>query len=164
MSLTGVRAGGAAAVDDGALASFHGCTAVALIAADGSGAAGGGDTQCAGLALQLTEDAVLMGEEIPDQTVAVALVHGETALGARSENAWGQDLGERSNVLLIGRGQINQTCEVSHDGIKRGNVGETKLSKRTLQDLDSSLFRGLVSSCGINGFDDFVDLRRNKRV
>jgi hypothetical protein len=53
---------------------------------------------------------------------------------------------------------------MGHDGIKRGDVNEAELSKRALQDLDPSLFRGLVSGSRIDGLDDFVDLRRNKGV
>lgn len=47
---------------------------------------------------------------------------------------------------------------MGHDGIKCGDVDETELSKRALQDLDPSLFRGLVSGRRVYGLDDFVDL------
>jgi hypothetical protein len=53
---------------------------------------------------------------------------------------------------------------MGHDGIKRGDVDETELSKRALQDLDPSLFRGLMSGGRIDGLNYFVDLRRNKGV
>lgn len=76
----------------------------------------------------------------------MAFIHGETALDTGSKDARRQGLGQSSDVLLLGGGQINQTGEMGHDGIKRGNVDETELSKSTLEHLDPSLFRGLVSS------------------
>lgn len=53
---------------------------------------------------------------------------------------------------------------MGHDGIKRSNVDETKLSKRALKDFDPSLFRGLVSGSRVDRLDNFVDLRGNERV
>lgn len=164
MSLTVRGACSPTAVDNCTLAGFHSSTAVTLICADGSWTVGGRDTQCARLALQLAEDGILMCEQITDQAIAVALIHGETALNARSENTGRQDLSQQSDVLFVGRGQVNQACEVGHDGIKRGDVDEAELSKGALQDLNPSIFRGLVSGGRIDGLDDFVDLRRDKRV
>ena len=53
---------------------------------------------------------------------------------------------------------------MGHDSIKRGDIDETELSKCALKDLDPSLFRSLVSGGRVDSLDDFVDLRRNKRV
>lgn len=105
-----------------------------------------------------------MSEQIPNQPVAVALVHSEAALGTGPENAGRQSLGQSSDILFFSRGQVNQAGEMGHDGIKRSNIDEAELSESALQDLDPSLFRGLVSGGRVDRFDDFVDLRRNKGV
>jgi hypothetical protein len=94
----------------------------------------------------------------------MALIHCETAVDTGSENTRGQSLSQSRNVFLLSRSQVNQAGEMGHDGVKRGNIDKTELSKSALQDLDPSLFRGLVSGGRVDRFDDFVDLRRNKRV
>lgn len=105
-----------------------------------------------------------MGEQITNQAVAMALIHREATLGAGPENTGRQCLGQSSDVLLLGGSEVNQAGEMGHDGIKRSNVDETELSESALQDLDPSLFRGLVSGGRVDRLDDFVDLRRNKGV
>jgi hypothetical protein len=105
-----------------------------------------------------------VGEEITNQAVAMALIHGEAALGTGPEDTGRQRLGQSSDVWLLGRSQVNQAGEMGHDSVKRSNVDETELSESALQDLDPSLFRGLVSGGRVDRLDDFVDLRRNKGV
>lgn len=145
MTLTGGRASSAAAVHNSALAGFHGGASVALVSADSTGTTGGGDAQGTGLAFQLAEDGVLVGEQIPNQSVTVTLIHGKATLCTRPEDAVRQSLSQRSHVLIVGRGQVDEACKVGHNSVKRSNIDETELAERTLQDLDPSLFRGLVS-------------------
>lgn len=149
-----------AAVDNGSLAGLHRCTTVTLVRADGAWTvgAGAGNSEGTRLALQLAEDGVLVSKQIADQTVAVALVHRQAALDARAENARGKGLCQRSDVFFVGRGQINQAREVSHNGIKRSDIDKAELSKGALQNLDPTFFRGLMSGGGINRLDDFVNL------
>ena len=53
---------------------------------------------------------------------------------------------------------------MGHYGVKRSNVVETELSERTLQDLNSSFFRCLMSGSRIDCLDDFVNLGRNQGI
>jgi hypothetical protein len=94
----------------------------------------------------------------------MALIHGKAVLGTGTENTGRQSLGQSSNVLFFSRGQVNQAGEMGHDSIKGSDIDEAELSQSALQDLDPSLFRGLVSGGRVDCFDDFIDLRRNKRV
>lgn len=91
---------------DGAVAGFHVGTTIAFISADTAeaGRAGGGvatGSVCQGRgAFQLAEDGFLVGEEIANEAVGVALVHGEGCVCTRAENAGGKGLGERGGVLF----------------------------------------------------------------
>lgn len=91
---------------DGAVAGFHISTAVAFVSADTAeaGRAGGGvatGSMCQGRgAFQLAEDGFLMGEEIANEAVGVALVHGEGCVCTRAEYARSEGLGERGGVLF----------------------------------------------------------------
>lgn len=153
-----------AAIDNSSLAGLHRRTTVTLVRADGAWTvrAGAGNSERTRLALQFAKDVVLVGKQIADQAVAVALIHRQTALDARAKNTRGKGLCQRSDVFFVGRGQINQAREVSHNGIKRSDIDEAELSKGTLQNLDPSFFRGLMSGGGINRLHDFVNLRRNQ--
>jgi hypothetical protein len=166
VSLAGGGAGGSAAVDNGTLAGLHCCTTVALICADGAGAvrAGAAESEGTRLAFQFAKDGILVGEQVADKTIAVALVHGQGILYARAKNARSKSLSQQSDVFFVGRGQINQAREMSHNGIKRSDVDETELSKGALQNLDSSVFRGLVSGGGVDRFHNFVNLGGNQGV
>ena len=162
MSLRGHRALVArGAVHDGALSSLHGCSTVALVGADGAGATAGRQSRDTGLTLQLAKDGFFVREKVPDQAVAVAFVHGQTALEARAENARGQNLGQGGSIGLVGGCEVKEAREMGHDGVECCNIVETELSECALQDLDASLFCGLVSRRGINRLDNFVDLCRN---
>lgn len=105
---TGVGSGTAVAGfrGDGAVAGFHVGTAVAFVSADTAeaGRAGGGVAArgvCQGRgAFQLAEDGFLMGEEVANEAVGVALMHGEGCVCTRAEDAGGKGLGERGNVLF----------------------------------------------------------------
>ena len=161
MPLAGSRAGGTATVDDSSLTGFHGSTSVAFVGADGSCTGlvpGAVDAKSTRLAFELAEDGILVGKQVADQSVAVAFVHRQAALESRAENTGGESLCQRSDVVFVGRGQINQACEVGHNGIKRSNIHEAKLSKGALQNLDSAFLRGFVGSSRVDGFHDFVDL------
>jgi hypothetical protein len=165
MSLAGSGTSGSAAVDNGSLPGFHGCAPVALVCADGSCTglvAGAVDAQSTRLAFELAEDGILVSEQVADQSVAVSFVHRQAALEARAENTGGEGLGQRGDVLFVGGGQVNQACEMSHNGIKRSDIHKTELSKGALQNLDPSFFCGFVGSGGVDGFHDFVNLRGNK--
>jgi hypothetical protein len=116
------------------------------------------------LTFQFAEYGILVSEQVANETVAVALVHSQGVLDARAKNARSKCLSQRSDVFFVGRGQINQAREVSHNGIKRSDVNETELSKGALQNLDSSVFRGLVSGGGVDRFHNFVNLGRNQGV
>lgn len=53
---------------------------------------------------------------------------------------------------------------MGHYGVKRSNVVKTELSECTLQDLNSSLFRCLMSSSRVDCLDDFVNLGGNQGI
>lgn len=53
---------------------------------------------------------------------------------------------------------------MGHNGVERSDVVKTELSKRALQNLDPSLFCGLVGSGRIDCLDNLINLRRNKGV
>lgn len=158
------RTGCPAAVDNSSLAGLRRRTTITLVRADGPWTVGGGTghSERTRLAFQFAKYGVLVSKQITDQTVAVALVHSETALYARAENARRKGLCQQSDVFFVGRGQINQAREMSHNGIKRSDIDKAELPKGTLENLDPPFFRGLMSSGRINRFHDLVNLRGNQ--
>jgi hypothetical protein len=160
MSLAIGGTGCPAAVDNGALAGLHRRTAVTLVRANGAWTvgAGAGNSERTRLALKFAKDRVLVSKQIADQAIAVAFVHRQSVLYARTENTRGKGLCQQSDVFFVGRGQINQAREVSHNGIKRSDIDKAELSKGALQNLDPSFFGGLMSSGRINRLHDLVNL------
>lgn len=103
MSLRSSRTLVSGSVDNGALPGFHGRSSVALIGADSAWMHGGRrQARHAGLPFQLAEDGLLVLEKVANEPIAMAFVHGQTALEAGAEYAWGQNLGQRSRVGLVG--------------------------------------------------------------
>lgn len=93
-----VAAGG----EDGAVASLHVCFAVALVGADGAGtlihayAMGKG-----GCALELGEDGIFVGKEVADEAVGEFFLHCDGRLGAGSEDARRDVVGERGDIVFV---------------------------------------------------------------
>ena len=50
------------------------------------------------------------------------------------------------------------------EGVEGGDVGEAELAKGILQDGDTGLCGSRGVGSGVDGFDDFVDLRGDERV
>ena len=105
-----------------------------------------------------------MREEVADQAVAMAFMHCQGRISARTEYTGSENLGERGNIGFVSRSKFNETCEVGGDRIKSGNIGKTKLAKRVLENGDTSLGGGGGVWGGIYCFHDFVDLRGDKRI
>jgi hypothetical protein len=167
------RAGGAAPstadlslLEQGTLACLHIGTAVALVGANGTRAVGchGTGMREGGHALEFREDGILVLEQIADQPVGVLLLHSQGSFRARSEDTGCQRRSQRSNVLLIGRCQVNQTSKVVHAGVKSSNVGQTELRQGLLEDPNAGGLRVVGRGRRINRADDLVDMRRYQGV
>lgn len=114
-----------------------------------------------------------MIEEVADETIGVTLVHCEGVLGPWTEDAGSKCLCEVGNIRLVSRREVNESCKMCCNGVESGNIVQAKLAKRRLEDFNSrcgvgsfsgNRIRCGISGGGINGFDDFVNLRRNKRI
>lgn len=59
-------------------------------------------------------------------------VHGEGCVGSGSQYTGCQIVGKIGDVLVVCRGELDESCEVSRKRVKGSNVGETKLAKCVL--------------------------------
>jgi hypothetical protein len=109
-------------------------------------------------ALELAEDALLVAEQVAEQSVAVAFLRREAALSLGAEDARCEVGGQSGDVALIGGGEFDQSCEVRAEGVKRGDVGKAELSQRVLDDVDSRAFVAFAGLRRVDRLDDFVDV------
>ena len=137
-AIPGGRRGSAAPVFDGLTSLFLRMSAVAFVGergvagaaavcgrrgrsrvcgCGGGGGFGGGALRCTGCSLQLTEDWVVVGEEVAKEAVAVLFVHREGCFLLRTEDARGEGVGEGRDVGFVGRGKLNEPAEVCGYGI-----------------------------------------------
>lgn len=114
--------------------------------------------------LQFSENGVLMREEVTNEAVAVALVHGERVLLARAQNARSQRVCESGYVVLVRRGELDETNKVSDDGIQSGNVRQAQLTQSGLDDGNTCAFARCGRSRAVNRLDDLVNVRRDERI
>lgn len=114
--------------------------------------------------LQLSKYRILVCEQVANKAVVVPLVHGQRRLLPWTENARGKSISKRCHISFIGRSQFDEAGEVSANGVQSGNVSKAELSERRLQDGDACVFSYIRGSGAVDGFDDFVYMRRDERV
>ena len=156
---------------DGSVSRFHVHASVALICIArrtvpriGREVRGVQGLVLRGGALQLAEDGFLVVEEIADQAIGMALVHGQGVFHAGPQDAGREGLRERGDEGFVGRRELYQACNVCADGVEGGDVGEAQLTKGVLKDSDASGRVGRGVGGRVDGFDDFVDLAGNDAV
>jgi hypothetical protein len=163
----GARRGraGRALGSDGPLALLHVRAAVALVSRDGTRtlSTGRGVGKSA-RSLQLSKDGIFVCEQITHEAVAVSLVHAQTRFLARAKDAWRKCGRKSRDKGFVSRSQLDETSEVSANGVKGRNVRETQLAERRLQDRHPSLFSNIGGSGAVDSLDDFVHMRRNKGI
>lgn len=144
---------------DGVSSLLHVSAAVLLVGADAPRSAAGTGGVCgAAGSLELSEDGLLVSEEVAYQSVAVSLLRRQAALRLRSEDAPGEVVGERRDVALVRRRQLDETREVGGDGVEGGNVGQPKLTQGVLNHRDPRRLVRLARLGGVDGLDDLVDV------
>ena len=120
-----------------------------------------------GLTFEFAEDGFFVVEKVPDEAVGVAVFECEGILRAWSEDAWSEGVGKSVDKVVVGGGEIDESSEVSGDGVECSYVVEAELTKRGLEDFDAwcrvnavggDRIVACVLCCGINGLDDLVDL------
>lgn len=84
-------------------------------------------------AFELAKNLLFVVEEVTDETVTVAFVHGKGRFETRAENTWRKSLGQGGDEWLICGGKFDKACEVRSDCIESGNVGKAELAQRVLE-------------------------------
>lgn len=84
-------------------------------------------------ALELAENGFFVSEEVANEAVIVAFVHGQGGFYAGTKNTRGENLAERRNEGFVGRSQLDETREVCRYCVECGDIGETKLAEGILQ-------------------------------
>ena len=114
--------------------------------------------------LQFSEDFFFVIEQVAHEAVGMTFVHGNGCLGTRAENARGEYLSEGSDKGFIGGSEFNEASEVGSNCIECSDVSKTELAEGVLKNRYSRLSGSGGIWGRIYGFDDFIDLSRNKGI
>jgi hypothetical protein len=63
-----------------------------------------------------------MIEQVADKTVSVALVHGKRVFRSWPQDARSKGLCEVGNIGLVGRGEVDESCEMCCNGVESSDV------------------------------------------
>jgi len=84
-------------------------------------------------ALEFAKDGFFVGEEVADEAVGMAFMHGEWGVVARAEDAWGEVVGEGCNEGFVGGSEFYEAGEVRGYSVQGCDVGEAKLAEGVLK-------------------------------
>lgn len=114
-----------------------------------------------------------MIEEVTDKAVGVTLIHCKRVFDAWAKDTGSKGLRKIGNIRFVSGREINKSRKMCCNGIESSNIVQPKLAKCRLKNLDPrSRVRSFsryrigcsISGSGVDGFDDFINLRRNKGI
>lgn len=114
--------------------------------------------------LELSEDLLLVCEEVADEAVGVAFVLGQRGLDARAQDAVGKTVGEAGNEGFVSGGELNQTREVGSDCVEGCNISQGETAEGVLDNGQARFLVAVRAVCSIDSLDNFVFLRRYEGV
>ena len=68
-------------------------------------------------AFEFSEDGFFVGEEVANQAVGVAFVHGEVGVEARAEDAGCEVVSEGGDEVFVGGGEFDEAGEMGGYGV-----------------------------------------------
>lgn len=73
-----------------------------------------------------------MREKVAEEAVTMSFVHGEGIVRAGTKDTGCEVLGKGGDERFFCGGELDESGEVSRDGVKSGDVGKTELTEGVL--------------------------------